>query len=143
VRLLTAMRRAGEIPFGWIADSTRWMRKPTSYAGLSDMMEQQQRFYRRALWDRPGCLRGDLAGEGCSLRVLYDVTAEFDVPLMVNAGYSSISYLHEAAEAISENGKPAFLYYFGDYDPSGCDITRAWKQGIREFAPKANIHFTR
>ena len=51
VRLLTAMRRAGEIPFGWIADSTRWMRKPTSYAGLSDMMEQQQRFYRRALWD--------------------------------------------------------------------------------------------
>ena len=26
VRLLTAMRRAGEIPFGWIADNTRWMR---------------------------------------------------------------------------------------------------------------------
>src|SRR5450756_1372657 len=29
VRLLTAMRRAKEIPFGWIADNTRWMRKPS------------------------------------------------------------------------------------------------------------------
>jgi hypothetical protein len=143
VRLLTAMRRAGEIPFGWIADSTRWMRKPTSYAGLSDMMEQQQRFYRRALWDSQAAYVEIWLEKDALSGVLYDVTAEFDVPLMVTRGYSSISYLHEAAEAISENGKPAFLYYFGDYDPSGCDITRAVEAGIREFAPKANIHFTR
>jgi len=65
------------------------------------------------------------------------------VPLMVTRGYPSISYLYEAAEAIAENGKPAFLYYFGDYDPSGCDITRAVEAGIREFAPQANINFTR
>ena len=31
VRLLTEMRLAGEIPFGWIADNTRWMRKPRTY----------------------------------------------------------------------------------------------------------------
>jgi hypothetical protein len=30
VRLLTQMRLEGEIPFNWIADNTRWMRKPES-----------------------------------------------------------------------------------------------------------------
>jgi hypothetical protein len=33
IRLLTEMREAGEIPFDWIADNTRWMRKPTTYTG--------------------------------------------------------------------------------------------------------------
>src|SRR5215203_2219972 len=33
-RLLTTLRLDGSIPFGWIADNTRWMRKPTSYTGL-------------------------------------------------------------------------------------------------------------
>ena len=28
VRLLTIMRRAGEVPFHWIADNSRWQRKP-------------------------------------------------------------------------------------------------------------------
>ena len=38
VRLLTTMRRAGELPFGWISDNTRWMRKPRSYSSMDDML---------------------------------------------------------------------------------------------------------
>jgi hypothetical protein len=75
--------------------------------------------------------------------VLYQETAEFEVPLMVTRGYPSISHLYVAAEAASERNKPAYLYDFGDYDPSGCDITRAVEAGIREFAPSAEIHFQR
>src|SRR5262249_45294235 len=33
-RLLTEMRLERRIPFGWIADNTRWMRKPTTYSSL-------------------------------------------------------------------------------------------------------------
>jgi hypothetical protein len=143
VRLLTAMRRSGEIPFGWIADNTRWMRKPSSYSSLSDMLAESQRFYRRALWDDQDVYVEIWLEKDALSGVLYDVTAEFDVPLMVTRGYPSISYLYEAAEAIAETEKPAYLYYFGDYDPSGCDITRAVESGIREFAPEAEIHFKR
>jgi hypothetical protein len=35
-RLLAAMRREGAIPYRWIADNTRWMRKSQSYACLED-----------------------------------------------------------------------------------------------------------
>jgi len=143
VRMLASMRRSGDIPFGWIADNTRWMRKPVSHSSLSDMLEQSQRFYRRAMWDnQPVYVEIWLEKDALS-GVLYEVTAEFDVPLMVTRGYPSISYLYDAAEAIAETGKPAFLYYFGDYDPSGCDITRAVESGIREFAPNTEIHFER
>ncbi len=143
VRLLAAMRRSGEIPFGWIADNTRWMRKPASYSSLADMLAESQRFYRRALWDDQDAYVEIWLEKDALSGVLYDVTAEFDVPLMVTRGYPSISYLYEAAEAIAETEKPAYLYYFGDYDPSGCDITRAVESGIREFAPEADIHFER
>jgi hypothetical protein len=143
VRLLTVMRREREIPFGWIADNTRWMRKPPSFSSLGDMLAESQRLYRRALWDNQEAYVEIWLEKDALSGVLFEETAEFDVPLMVTRGYPSISYLYEAAEAVSECGKPAFLYYFGDYDPSGCDITRAVEAGIREFAPSAEIHFQR
>jgi hypothetical protein len=54
-----------------------------------------------------------------------------------------LTYLHEAAAAIAYYEKPAFIYYFGDYDPSGLDIPRKVEAGLREFAPDAEIHFAR
>jgi hypothetical protein len=62
--------------------------------------------------------------------VLYGVTSKYDVPLMVTRGYPSYSFLAQAAESIKEQGKPAYLYYFGDYDPSGVDISRMHNQHI-------------
>lgn len=143
VRLLAEMRREREIPFDWVADNTRWMRKPASYRTLSDMLEQQRRLYRRALWDYQDAYVEIWLEKDALSGVLYDITAEFDVPLMVTRGYSSLSFLHTAAQTIERRAKPTFLYYFGDYDPSGCDITRAVESGIREFAPEAEIEFTR
>ena len=34
-RLLLEMRRSGQLPYAWLADNTRWMRKPKSYSSLS------------------------------------------------------------------------------------------------------------
>jgi hypothetical protein len=50
VRLLTDMRQADQIPFEWIADNTRWMRKPTSFIGLDACLKATSKFYRRNLW---------------------------------------------------------------------------------------------
>lgn len=143
IRLLTTMRRSGEVPYEWIADNTRWMRKPRSYSSLKDMLEQSTEFYRRALWNEQDAYVEIWLEKDALAGVIYEVTAEFDVPLMVTRGYASLSYLHSAAEAISAQGKPSYLYYFGDWDPSGRDITRAVEAGLREMAPDAEIYFDR
>jgi len=142
VRLLVEMRREGEIPFSWIADNTRWMRKPDTFSSLEQALEHTAEFYRRALWNDQDayveiwCEKDALAG------VIMEETDPYDVPLMVTRGYPSLSFLHSAAEAIAEQEKPAFIYYFGDRDPSGVDIPRHVERGLREMAPDADITFT-
>jgi hypothetical protein len=143
VRLLTRMRLTGEIPYGWITDNTRWMRKPRTYSSIPDMLERTAEFYRRALWDSaPVYVEIWLEKEALS-GVLYDVTEVYDVPLMVTRGYPSLTYLYEASVILNGMAKPVYLYYFGDYDPSGVDISRHIEERLRSFAPNAEIHFIR
>jgi hypothetical protein len=142
-RLTVEMRRAGELPYGWIADNTRWMRKPSSHSSLDEALRRTAETYRRAVWDdQDACVEVWLEKDALS-GVLYQVTAPWDVPLMVTRGFPSLSFLHSAADSIRAENKPAFLYYLGDHDPSGLDITRVVEKGIREFAPEADIRFER
>lgn len=143
VRLLGLMRRSGEVSFDWIADNTRWMRKPATEDSLAQFLEDSARTYRRSLWNDQGAYVEIWLEKDALSGVLYPITSRWDVPLMVTRGYPSITYLHDAAETIQARGKPAHLYYFGDHDPSGVDITRAVEEGIREFAPGADITFER
>ena len=143
IRLLTEMREAGDIPFEWIADNTRWQRKPATFIGLDACLKSTAKFYRRDLWAHMPvyvevwCEKDALAG------VLMKETEIYDVPLMVAKGYSSISFLHSAAEAIASYGKPAHVYHFGDLDPSGVDAARDIEAKLRRYAPDAEIHFER
>jgi hypothetical protein len=142
-RLLAEMRRDYQIPFSWIADNTRWMRKPKTYSGLRKVLTTTARTYRRALWEHQDtyveiwCEKEAVAG------VIYDVTDPWDVPLMVTRGYPSLTYLHSAAEVIGLEGRPCFLYYLGDLDPSGLDIARVVEEQLRDIAPDADISFER
>ncbi|MHB8898074.1 MAG: hypothetical protein ACYC6Y_04950 [Thermoguttaceae bacterium] len=142
-RLLAEMRRAGDLPFDWLADATRWQRKPTTHSSLKSMLRRSARMYRQALWDDQDVYVEIWLEKDALAGVLYDVTAEWDVPLMVTRGYPSLSYLYSAAEALQEEEKPCYLYYFGDHDPSGVDIPRKVEADLREFAPGAEIHFER
>jgi hypothetical protein len=143
VRLLTDMRRRRQISFGWIADNTRWMRKPRTFDSMEDMLQYSQQTYRRSIWNDQKDYVEIWLEKDALAGVLYNETQSWDVPLMVTRGYSSVTFLHSAAEAIAEQGKPAFIYYLGDWDPSGRDITRAVEEGLHEFAPEADIDFTR
>jgi hypothetical protein len=142
-RLTAEMRRAQEIPFGWIADNTRWMRKPRTESSLEEALRNTAETYRRAVWDNQNAYVEVWLEKDALAGVLYRITEAWDVPLMVTRGYPSLSFLYEAADAIQSRECPAYLYYFGDHDPSGVDIPRAVEQGLREFAPKAHIEFHR
>jgi hypothetical protein len=143
IRLLGDMREGGEIPFSWIADNTRWMRKPSSFTGIEHCLNSAANFYRRNLWAsmpvhvEVWCEKDALAG------VLMEETEVYDVPLMVARGYSSMSFLHSSAKAIEATGKPAYVYHFGDLDPSGVDAARDIEAKLRRYAPDAEIHFER
>ncbi len=143
VRLTGEMRLDGQIEFGWIADSTRWMRKPKTHSGLDAVLAHTARTYRRSVWDEQEAYVEIWLEKDALAGVLVDVTSAWDVPLMVTRGFASLSFLYESADAIRDQGKPTFLYYFGDHDPSGLEIPRTVEQRIREFAPEVDITFMR
>lgn len=140
-RLLVDMRRGGEIPYRWIADSTRWMRRPNTYDSLDAYIEDGVECYRRSLWRHvPTYVEAWLEKDALA-GVLCPITEELDVPLMVTRGYPSITYLYDACETIKQQGKPTYIYYFGDRDPSGVDIPRFVDEQIRLAAPNIEMHF--
>lgn len=142
-REVSLLRERGDMPFAWIADNTRWVRKPHTHDDLQAFLDEAARVYRRDLWSRSldyveiWCESDSVAG------VLMAVTSEFDVPLMVLRGYSSSTFAYNAAKHIEADGRPAFLYYFGDHDPSGVDIERSLQESLHRYAPKADITFER
>ncbi len=140
-RALAKMRRAGELPYGWIVDKIRWQRRPVSYGSPAEAIAEIARFYRKDLWrDADSYVEGWLEKDALS-GMVYPVTAEYDAPLMVVRGYSSLTFLNSAAEFIASLDRPAYIYRLGDHDPSGVNAAEKIESTLRELAHDAEIHF--
>ncbi|MET4721672.1 hypothetical protein ABIF63_005778 [Bradyrhizobium japonicum] len=140
---LVQMRRDGELPYGWLADSTRWRRRPDTYGSVQEALDETARLYRKSLWRDAACCVEIWLEKDALAGVVDRVTYSYDVPLMVARGYASLSFLHSSAEEIKATGLPAYIYHLGDYDPSGVDAGRKIEQTLRELAPESEIHFER
>jgi hypothetical protein len=140
---LALLRRAGAMPYHWLADNTRWQRKPRTHGSIAEALRDTAQFYRKSLWASADCYVEVWLEKDALSGVVYPTTSLYDVPLMVARGYASLSFLHTAAEHIAELDVPAFIYHLGDYDPSGLDAGRKIEETLRELAPGAEIEFQR
>jgi hypothetical protein len=138
---LKQMREREILPYSWIADNTRWQIKPDTAPSLGAALFRMQKAYRRDFWATQleyvelWVEKDALAG------VISPITQEYDVPLYVARGYGSLTVLYDAAEDIKQIGKPAFIYHFGDFDPSGVDASYKIRDGLMKHG--ADITFER
>jgi hypothetical protein len=140
---LTLMRRAGELPYDWLADNTRWQRKPTTFNSVEEALQDTAKFYRKALWNDADSYVEVWLEKDALAGVVYPITDMYDVPLMVARGYASLSFLYSAAEYINELTVPTHIYHLGDFDPSGVNAGEKIEETLMEMAPDAEIHFER
>jgi hypothetical protein len=140
---LVLMRRSGELPYAWLADATRWMLKQDTFGGIEEALDDCARYYRKALWRDAGAYAEIWLEKDALAGVIYPITDTYDVALMVARGYASLSFLHSAAEAISERDVPVYIYHLGDFDPSGVNAGEKIEETLRELAPDAEIYFKR
>jgi hypothetical protein len=140
---LTVMRRAGDLPYDWLADNTRWQRKPHTFGSIEEALRDTAAFYRKNLWADADRYVEIWLEKDALAGVIYPVTSTFDVPLMVARGYASLSFLHTAAEHIGTLDVPAYIYHLGDFDPSGVNAGEKIEETLRELAPDADIVFER
>src|SRR6266567_1357662 len=140
---LVLMRRAGNLPYEWLADNTRWQRKPRTFNSIEQALDDTARLYRKALWAEADAYVEVWLEKDALAGVILPITSIFDVPLMVARGYASLSFLHEAAEYINTLDVPAYIYHLGDFDPSGVNAGEKIEQTLLEMAPGADIIFKR
>ena len=142
-RLLVEMRRDGTIPYSWITDESRVVRRPRSFSSADDMLKEQARLYRRSLWTERDVLIEVWVEKRALSGVVIEATASYDVPLFIAAGYASLSYLHAAGQEIASSGRVAHVGYLADFDPSGQDAARHAEDRLREFSGSAEVVFHR
>ena len=133
------LRMKGDMPFDWIADSTRWMRKENSFGSVESFLDNTVRTYRRDLMLACGLDIEVWLEKDALSGVFYPVTEKYDIPLMVSRGFASLTFLHSAALQLTDG---AFIYIFTDYDAAGAGIEEKIAEGLREFSNKT-IHVKR
>lgn len=142
-RALVKLRADRDIPYTAITDSTRWQIRDTGYDSLQDALDDTASYYRRRVWTDLDVRVEFWIEKDALAGVVAPITNKYDVPLMVARGFSSLSFLHSTACALTACGKPAYVYHLGDHDPSGVDAARNIERRLREFAPEIEIHFER
>jgi len=127
------LRRSGRIPYHWIADMSRRGYFVNTFSGAGDFIERMAGHYRADLW-RDADYRCEVWAESRSIAsVLLDDCTDLAVDLYPCGGFSSLSFVHEAAEAHNhlEDDRPLVILYIGDFDPAGVLIDQALERELR------------
>jgi len=142
-RAILQMRRDGILPWSWITDNSRWMRKPRSWDSVEDALADAASSYRKALWRdnhtavEVWCESESVAG------VLVPTTSEWDVPLYPLKGQTSDSFAYSAAMHYRDDPRNLVVIYVGDHDPAGYEIETNLQAKLVEHSGRADIEFCR
>lgn len=129
-----ALRRAGMIPYNWIADLSRQGYFVNTFNDAGDFVRQMGGLYRADLWRDAG-VKCEVWAESRSIAsVMLADCKELAVDLFPCGGFSSLSFIHAAAQShnASDDNRPLVVLYVGDYDPAGVLIDVALQRELRE-----------
>lgn len=127
------LRRSGAIPYHWIADMSRRGYFTNTYQGAADFLRRMRGLYRADLW-REAKYRCEVWAESRSIAsVLMADCEELAVDLFPCGGFSSLSFVHEAAELHNhlDDDRPLVVFYLGDHDPAGVLIDQSLEREMR------------
>lgn len=145
---MVKMRRAGELPYGWVSDTTRRGHHTQTYMDSAEFLRSVASLYRADVWRdidthvEVWCESRSIAG------VIEDVCKEYAVSLYPAGGFSSVTLTYEAADAIRDEieygGKTGVcILYIGDYDTAGVLVDRAIEREMRGHLPGVPLELRR
>ena len=141
-----ALRRSGQVRYNWFADLSRRGYYVNTFDDASDFISRMKGLYRADLW-RDADVRCEVWCESRSIAsVLMDDCDELAVSLFPCGGFSSLSFVHSAAEEhnASADDRPLQILYIGDYDPAGVLIDVSLQKELREhLRPDIDLRFSR
>ena len=141
-----ALRRSKQIRYNWFADLSRRGYFVDTFDDAGDFVTRMKGLYRADLWRDADC-RCEVWSESRSIAsVIMDDCDELAVSLFPCGGFSSLSFIHSAAEQhnASDDDRPLQVLYIGDYDAAGVLIDVSLQKELREhLRPDIELRFDR
>lgn len=128
---LVNLRLEGVVPWEWIEDRLRKPRHVQMWQDLPGFVEAARRSYRRDVWQEQGSYLEAWLEKDALSGIFSAVLDPYGVTLNVGRGFDSATSVKDAADRF-ENGDGVAVLYFGDFDPSGEDMVRSFRERLAE-----------
>lgn len=127
--LVSDARLAGLIDWDMIEDRNRETVIPTAWDSPAQIVRAAAQQFRIERWDGQPCYVEVMVEKDALSGILQPVCRELHVRFTANKGYSSSSAMYEAGKRvynamIKREIAQIHIFYLGDHDPSGIDMTR-------------------
>ena len=132
-------RLAGLVDWDAIEDRTRNLRRLPSWRNPAELLKDAAGQFRLDKWaDQP--YRPEVWIEKDALvGVIEGVCDELQVPYFPCRGYCSQSEMWAAAQRLGSDRREAVIFYLGDHDPSGIDMSRDIEDRLRTFQASVRV----
>lgn len=135
--IVSDARLAGLVDWDMIEDRGREVVTPPHWNSPAEIVEVAARQFAIDKWADQDYHLEVMVEKQALEGVLIPVCRELDISFTANRGYSSSSAMREAGKRILSkmaNGKDVVIFYLGDHDPSGMDMTRDVRERLGLFA---------
>lgn len=121
-------RMCGLIDWDAIVDRTRYLRAQAHWSSPASIVKACSTQFRLDKWERQDTYCEVWIEKDALIGVIENICNELDVPYLACRGYASISEVwragHQRLKEKCEDGKDVRIFYLGDHDPSGIDMSR-------------------
>lgn len=144
--LVSDARLAGLLDWSMIEDRNRETVIPVAWTSPAEIVRAAANQFRVDRWQGQPCHVEVMVEKDALSGILEPVCRELHVRFTANKGYSSSSAMYEAGKRMAmakRHGKEVHVFYFGDHDPSGIDMTRDIDERLAQFARTTKIEVHR
>jgi len=134
--LVSNARLAGLVDWEMIEDRGRELVSNAHWDSPAQIVRAAAQQFRIDHWIDQPCYVEVMVEKDALSGILGPVCKKWDIGFTANKGYSSSSAMYEAGKRIGEafeDNKEVHLFYLGDHDPSGIDMTRDIKERLDLF----------
>ena len=141
--LINDARYYGYVDWEIMEDNVRTLNYSGFYAGIADLIENSIGSYVLDRWQKQDYYVEVWVEKDALSSFIKRVTNQYQIPLMVNRGYSSATAMYKSSKRFNrksyQDRKKCVILYLGDHDPSGLNMIEDIENRLGTFGCSVEI----